>query len=146
MPINYQDYPKNWNEIRARILERDGHQCKQCEVKNYTVGSWLHSRFNVYGHYSSYKEAKRAAESINVSMEYMESRSYIVIVLTVAHLDHNTKNNTDSNLAALCQRCHLSHDKYLHATNAKATRWKQKELNRRGLWDERNEDAFLSDT
>lgn len=28
------------------------------------------------------------------------------IVLTVAHLDHNIKNNDFSNLAALCQRCH----------------------------------------
>mgnify|MGYP001397670851 CR=1 FL=1 len=30
------------------------------------------------------------------------------VVLTVAHLDHDTRNNADDNLRALCQRCHLS--------------------------------------
>lgn len=33
------------------------------------------------------------------------------VVLTVAHLDHNIKNNSFFNLAALCQRCHLRYDK-----------------------------------
>lgn len=28
------------------------------------------------------------------------------VVLTVAHLDHDIKNNKPYNLAALCQRCH----------------------------------------
>ncbi|MEM7326140.1 MAG: HNH endonuclease [Actinomycetota bacterium] len=37
-------------------------------------------------------------------------RSYRVI-LTVAHLDHDTSNSLDpENLAALCQRCHLTYD------------------------------------
>lgn len=33
------------------------------------------------------------------------------VILTVAHLDHDTSNNSDENLKALCQKCHLSHDK-----------------------------------
>ncbi len=41
------------------------------------------------------------------------------VVLTVAHLDHNKKNNTFSNLKALCQRCHLNHDKEHHVYNRK---------------------------
>jgi len=32
------------------------------------------------------------------------------VILTIAHLDHNTENNTDDNLRALCQRCHNGHD------------------------------------
>jgi len=48
-----------------------------------------------------------------------------VIVLTIAHLNHDTTDNRDENLSALCQRCHLSHDKYLHATNARETRRKK---------------------
>ncbi len=37
MPINYNDYPSNWKtEIRPRILERAGHRCELCGVKNYT--------------------------------------------------------------------------------------------------------------
>lgn len=33
------------------------------------------------------------------------------IVLTVAHLDHDEQNNNLNNLRALCQRCHLKHDR-----------------------------------
>lgn len=35
--------------------------------------------------------------------------------LTVHHKDHNTFNNSDDNLKALCQRCHLKEEgKYRH--------------------------------
>lgn len=38
-----------------------------------------------------------------------------IVVLTVAHLDHQPENCDDSNLAALCQRCHLHYDRAHHA-------------------------------
>ena len=34
----------------------------------------------------------------------------VLIVLTVAHLDHTPENCADENLAALCQRCHNRYD------------------------------------
>ena len=33
------------------------------------------------------------------------------IILTVAHLDQDPTNNSFTNLSALCQKCHFSHDK-----------------------------------
>ena len=48
------------------------------------------------------------------------------VVLTVAHLDQNPKNNHLDNLAALCQRCHLAHDRDHHLRAAKATRYAKK--------------------
>jgi 5-methylcytosine-specific restriction endonuclease McrA len=36
------------------------------------------------------------------------------VVLTVAHLDSNIKNNSKYNLRGLCQRCHLLLDLELH--------------------------------
>jgi hypothetical protein len=33
-----------------------------------------------------------------------------MVVLTVAHIDHDETNNSDGNLAALCQLCHNRHD------------------------------------
>src|SRR5437867_3514902 len=33
------------------------------------------------------------------------------VVLTVAHLDQNPENNIETNLKALCQKCHLNHDR-----------------------------------
>jgi len=37
-----------------------------------------------------------------------------MVVLTVAHLDHDPTNNDDDNLRAMCQRCHLAYDKEHH--------------------------------
>jgi len=44
------------------------------------------------------------------------------VILTVAHLDHDTTHNTRDNLRALCQRCHLRYDAQLHAQHAAETR------------------------
>ena len=44
------------------------------------------------------------------------------VVLTVMHLDHNTTNNDPENLAAGCQKCHLTYDAKHHAKNAGETR------------------------
>lgn len=48
------------------------------------------------------------------------------VILTVAHLDHDPQNCDDSNLKALCQRCHLKYDAKHHARNAAITRRKSK--------------------
>jgi len=42
------------------------------------------------------------------------------VVLTVAHLNRNTADNRDENLKALCQSCHLNHDR---ADNARRRRY-----------------------
>lgn len=41
------------------------------------------------------------------------------VILTVAHLDRDRNNNRFWNLAALCQRCHLNHDRCIHIYNRK---------------------------
>lgn len=56
------------------------------------------------------------------------------VVLTVAHIDHDKTNNRFSNLAALCQRCHLKHDINQHVANRKYGRnWKGKHQHRLDL-------------
>jgi hypothetical protein len=44
------------------------------------------------------------------------------VVLTISHLDHNPQNNAPENLRALCQACHLSHDRHEHAENRRLRR------------------------
>ena len=36
------------------------------------------------------------------------------VVLATAHLDHDPTNNRPKNLKALCQRCHMIHDRDEH--------------------------------
>lgn len=44
------------------------------------------------------------------------------VVLTVAHIDQDKNNNSFFNLAALCQLCHLNHDRAHHIAKRKANK------------------------
>jgi hypothetical protein len=43
------------------------------------------------------------------------------VVLATAHRDHDPTNNEASNLAALCQRCHILHDREEHLRRRRLT-------------------------
>jgi len=43
------------------------------------------------------------------------------VVLTIAHLDHDTMNNDPENLRALCQRCHNRYDAAYRTANRSRT-------------------------
>ncbi|WP_375435065.1 HNH endonuclease [uncultured Hymenobacter sp.] len=45
------------------------------------------------------------------------------VILTVAHLDRDRTHNRFSNLAALCQRCHLNYDRRAHIYNRRYGRY-----------------------
>jgi hypothetical protein len=91
MPIDYKQYPENWQEIRATVLTRAGHQCEgsprypDCHAANYQPHPVTGSK----------------------------------VILTIAHVDQDITNNADGNLLAWCQRCHLMHDAKQHAENRK---------------------------
>lgn len=128
MSIDYSKYPANWKtEIRPRILARAANRCERCGVKN-----------NIH----IIRSAENGARFIELDAEgdYMIDGEYIKmseepsefadsaltrVVLTIAHLDHDITHNDDSNLMALCQRCHLLHDGKMHATHAAETRRRQ---------------------
>lgn len=132
MPCDYSKYPADWKQIRARILKREKHCCKFCGVDNHAAVRWtgecyeaaagnMHCDAVGRGLYG-YRASRLLTDNWN---RLFGGPKWTVIVLTIAHLDHNTTNNQDSNLVALCQRCHLSYDKDLHRQNAKAT-WDKK--------------------
>lgn len=107
MPVDWSKYPDNWrSEIRPAILERDGHRCKFCHVKNYSELPAKCCKEPIFDESNRCSCGKRRPK----------------VVLTIAHLDHDTTNNDEKNLAALCQRCHLTYDAKLHADNARKTR------------------------
>ena len=119
MPINYKDYHPKWSLIRKLVLKRDNYCCKWCGAPQYAF---------IYRTKKD-KESKEwnyAPEGHMV--DEMEGFGYKVtkIILTVAHLDHDKTNNRFWNLAALCQKCHLNHDRKQHALNRKYGRnWKK---------------------
>jgi hypothetical protein len=117
MPFHRERYPEDWKAISKRIREeRAGNKCEWCDVANKAYGARDRN--------DEWHDYERIGMMSASAGEYLfgEFPKCITIVLTVAHIDHDTTNNDDSNLAALCQRCHLRHDAKHHAKNAAVTR------------------------
>jgi hypothetical protein len=149
MPCDMKLYPADWQQIRARILSRAGNRCENCRVCNYAVGyrdesgKFHRNAGNLicdasgYGEHPNgedltYSEAMEFVEQYNDCYEGkkrvdMDGNHWIVIVLTIAHMDDSDPQNCDdSNLKALCQRCHNRHDMPMRKQNAKRTMMQRK--------------------
>lgn len=120
-PENRHRYPADWPQIRERILRRALWRCEHpgCEALHRDVGYWLRDRFVHLPRALRDAGAKRG-DVINCFDG--PSIKIIMIVLTIAHLDHQPENCDDDNLRALCQRHHLAHDAQHHKETAYATR------------------------
>ena len=135
MPIDYKDYHPQWKKISSFVRRvRARSKCEACELANYSVirrnenGEIQRVAGNLYldtvGWYGAakYSEAREIAEHWNQNeLDTDGWGKWIVIVLTVAHLDHDINNNELDNLSALCQSCHNKHDIEHRAKNRKLT-------------------------
>jgi hypothetical protein len=122
MAFDYSEYPPNWKtEIRPRILERatDEHgvqRCEWCGVANHAVGAR-----DFKGNWHDEDSIDHMQSDYGWSL-FGEYPKMIRIVLTIAHIhDMDKMNCADDNLAALCQRCHLNHDRDHHIANRRKT-------------------------
>lgn len=137
-PENRALYPTDWPQVRARTLKRAGWRCMHpgCSARQYSVGCWHRpggGEWKWLPHWGDNDNPRTYAEARQVAAEESFTRfgdgpvppgelPIIVIVLTIAHLNHDPTDNRDENLAALCQRHHLAHDHDHHRANAQATR------------------------
>jgi hypothetical protein len=105
VPWDRSKYPADWEERRARVLERSGGQC-EC-----TGECGLHpDRGN---------GPRRCVEQNGHKAKWAKGK----VVLTTAHLDEDGPLDCpDDRLKAMCQRCHLRMDMRMHRRNASATR------------------------
>lgn len=100
MPIKDRSlYPKTWPLIRLEILHRAGRRCECADL-------------------CPRDHAGRCPEIDREPARYFRGR----VILTVAHLNQSTKDNRRSNLAALCQACHLGHDRPYNVIRSMTTR------------------------
>ena len=103
-PENKARYPKEWPEIRERILKRARNRCEECGLLNGARGFRTSSGTFV------------RTDSVLQETESMEhGKKIFTIVLTIAHLDHTPENCADDNLRAWCQRCHNTYDAPMRA-------------------------------
>ena len=124
MPIHPDQrdrYPQDWKQISAARRAAAGHCCERCGVADRAWG-WR----DADGAFQPVdQDALRAdhGPALRPPFTMRAGRPFdpvriIEIVLTVAHLDHQPENNVPENLAALCQRCHLGHDRAYHQARA----------------------------
>lgn len=120
-PENRARYPKDWPDIRDRILRRALWRCEHpgCGALHRDVGWWRDGKF-VYMSRAMRDAGCKAGDVIQCNDG--SSIKLIMIVLTIAHLDHQPENCADENLRAWCQRHHLAYDAEHHKVNAYRTR------------------------
>lgn len=117
MPMDKNKYAQDWKAISAAVRQDAGNRCEFCGVENHY---WIHRHKYADEWVYHYDFGKLSA------IDQRLYKSMILVVLTVAHLDHDTRNNDRSNLRALCQKCHLTYDAQHHAQNARKTRAEKK--------------------
>lgn len=117
MPIRPENrwlYPIDWEQLSASVrFKRARAQCDHCgrphlrRVIHLGDGRWWDADSGCWRSHLG----RRTALSGYLALSAIRTTK---VVLACAHLDHDPGNNARSNLAALCQRCHLVHDAAEH--------------------------------
>lgn len=99
MPINYANYHPEWKDrIRPTILKRAGYKCETCKIAHKAIGYRMPD--GKFIECDKYMQGWCKTNGIKC----------IRIILTIAHLNHDVSDNAESNLRALCQKCHNNYD------------------------------------
>ena len=117
MPIRPQFkwlYPIDWPELSKAIrFGRAKGRCECCgrphgeQVKHLGDGGWWDAQDHTWRN-----GLGRALPRLVINDNALVRMTKVV--LATAHLDHDPTNNPRRNLKALCQRCHMLHDREEH--------------------------------
>ncbi|MAU94321.1 MULTISPECIES: hypothetical protein [Aurantimonadaceae] len=120
MPIRREDrhfYPIDWRELSAAIrFNRAKGRCERCGrphgqlVYHLSDGRWFDNTAGRWRDNRGRLVRTKTPPDPRVSGDE-GGIAQTFVRLACAHLDQNTANNADNNLAAFCQRCHLDHDR-----------------------------------
>jgi hypothetical protein len=112
-------YPPHWRELSSRVrFERAQGRCQRCGWPHLVLlrclpdGRWFDEQA------ATWRDRRGRPARWPDLMETPRFRMTRV-VLAAAHLDSDPTNNRLKNLRALCQRCHMLHDRPHHL----AQRW-----------------------
>jgi hypothetical protein len=130
MPIRVSQrwfYPIDWPQLSRLVrFDRAGGRCERCRrphLRWVVVGdggawwdddqqSWRDCRGRRVRSIPS--PARLATQQLTLAGFDPFPLHQTYVVLAAAHLDQDPTNNSPRNLAALCQRCHLAHDRAAH--------------------------------
>ncbi len=123
-------YPIDWKQFSVVIrFERAKGQCQGCGrphgrmVCHLGDGRWWDPERQAWRD----GEGRRVGRVLEVEGLQEQLRTTRVVLAT-AHRDHDPTNNRPRNLMALCQRCHLQHDREEHRRRRWLTLFRRKAL------------------
>ena len=107
-------YPSHWRKLSDRVrFKHAAGRCQVCRrphlarVRCLPNGQWFDQASSFWrDHGGRPAQTPDLVELIGIRVTR--------VVLAAAHLDNNPRNNRLQNLRALCQRCHLLHDRSYH--------------------------------
>lgn len=126
MTINKANYAPDWDDIALAIRERAQDKCEHCGLSNGLLINRSSADSSKYIYYDSADDVWCYPDGDWIKLseipdEYWDNDP-VRIVLTVAHVDQDTRNDDPANLLALCQRDHLNLDRAHNLVKAKRTR------------------------
>jgi len=106
-------YNPDWVVIAYNIrTHRAKNRCEKCGLGH---GSLIHASRNQPFVLATPFELQQLEELKSEGMlkhwQRLKALKLKQVILTVAHVDHDESNNSDTNLLCLCQWCHLSLDR-----------------------------------
>lgn len=119
-------YPIDWRELSRSIrFRRAKGACEACGRPHGQLvcvlddGVWFDE---ASGHWRDGR-GKRVRTNLPVPAELPDgfAHRWTLVRLACAHLNHDVADNAAANLAALCQRCHLIHDRPHHLARRRIT-------------------------
>jgi hypothetical protein len=114
-------YPLDWPQLSRWVrFERASGLCEECgrphasRIACLTDGRWFDEER------LRWRDGRGRRTPLPSPGELRLTRLTWVF-LSAAHLDHDPSNSSPRNLAALCQRCHMMHDRPYHLTQRRLT-------------------------
>ena len=121
-------YPIDWPQLSAviRFCRAKG-RCEGCRRPHGRVvchlgdGRWWDAERGVW------RDGQGRAARVD-DEDVLSLAATTRVILATAHRDHDPTNNRPRNLVALCQRCHLAHDRQEHRRRRWLTLFRRKAL------------------
>lgn len=122
-------YPIDWPQLSAVIrFGRAKGRCEGCKrphgrfVCHLGDGRWWDPER------SAWRDGQGRTARVTDIKDVLGVVTTTRVVLATAHRDHDPTNNRLRNLAALCQRCHMLHDREEHQRRRWLTLFRRKAL------------------
>jgi hypothetical protein len=106
-------YNRDWLAVSSDIrIRRANNRCEFCGLEHGRLIHWKKFGHDTYASQAELEQLEMLkAEGLMTYWQRLKALKLKQVCLTVAHLDHNERNDDPKNLLALCQWCHLSYDR-----------------------------------